>query len=208
MLLKIKGGSRIVKRKNIIFLGLTLLVIFSFSLTTLAKEQVFDFRKTNWGMSVKQVKAIEDAKLGPAGDSELGYSGIKIDGKDFICVYFFLEDKLYRSAYGLLGEHSNDNLYIDDYENLKEALTKKYGKPRFDKVTWRNDLFKDSRQDWGTAISMGHLEYFSSWETSTTDINLGLNGDNYEISLNFGYYSRELKEWADKIIEEKTKSSL
>jgi hypothetical protein len=196
------------KRKNIIFWGLIVLFIFFLSLTILAKEQVSDFRKTNWGMSKEQVKATEDAKLDIEGDSELGYSGIKIDGKDFICVYFFLEDKLYRSGYGLLGKHSNDNLYINDYENLKEALTKKYGKPRFDKVTWRNDLFKDSRQDWGTAISIGHLEYFSSWETSTTYINLGLNGDNYKISLTFGYYSRELEEWADKIIEEKAKSNL
>jgi len=195
-------------KKNVSILLIVSCILIIFTLILFAEEAKFDFRKTTWGMSIEQVKATEDAKLDIEGDSELGYSGIKINGKDFICVYFFLEDKLYRSGYGLLGKHSNDNLYINDYENLKEALTKKYGKPRFDKVTWRNDLFKDSRQDWGTAISIGHLEYFSSWETSTTYINLGLNGDNYEISLNFGYYSRELKEWADKIIEEKTKSSL
>lgn len=195
-------------KKNVSILLIVSCILIIFTLILFAEEAKFDFRKTTWGMSIEQVKATEDAKLDIEGDSELGYSGIKINGKDFICVYFFLEDKLYRSGYGLLGKHSNDNLYINDYENLKEALTKKYGKPRFDKVTWRNDLFKDSRQDWGTAISIGHLEYFSSWETSTTYINLGLNGDNYKISLTFGYYSRELEEWADKIIEEKAKSNL
>ena len=35
------------KRKNVIFLGLIVLVIASLSLTILAKEQVFDFRKTD-----------------------------------------------------------------------------------------------------------------------------------------------------------------
>lgn len=105
-----------------------------------------------------------------------------------------------------MGEHTNKDLYIEDYEGLKEILTKKYGKPVLDKVTWKNDLFKSAKQDWGTAISIGHLEYFSSWETSTTFINLGLDGDNYKIRLVLGYYSRELEEWVDKILEERAKS--
>ena len=106
-----------------------------------------------------------------------------------------------------MEKHTNKNLYINDYESLKEILTKKYGKPEIDKVIWKNDLFKSAKQDWGTAISIGHLEYFSSWETPTTYINLGLNGDNYKISLTLGYESRELKEWSDKILEERAKSN-
>ncbi|GAH71775.1 unnamed protein product, partial [marine sediment metagenome] len=107
---------------------------------------------------------------------------------------------------GLRGKHSNDNLYIDDYEKLKETLTKKYGKPKFDKVTWDDDLYKDDRSHWGFAVSLGHLDYFSSWETSTTYISLRLNGDNYKISLVIAYESRELEEWVKRIEEEKAKS--
>jgi hypothetical protein len=44
------------------------------------------------------------------------------------------------------------------------------------------------------------------WDTSKTYITLGLSGDNYEITLLAAYDSRELKEWADKIKEEKAKS--
>jgi hypothetical protein len=194
-------------KRNVSILLIILCILAISTLILFAEEVKYDFRKTNWGMSVKQVKEIEDAKLDIESDTTLGYSNIKIDGKNFICVYFFLEDKLYRSGYGFLEKHSNDNFYIDDYENLKGILTKKYGKPVLDKIIWKNDLFKNKQQDWGTAISIGHLEYFSSWETITTYINLGLNGDNYKISLTLGYYSKELEEWVKKIEEEKAKSN-
>jgi len=93
------------KRKNIIFLGLTLLVIFSFSLTILAKEQVFDFRKTNWGMNMKEVKATEDREPDlEVGNSALVYK-MKINTKDFTCIYRFSEDKLYNGGYVLSEEH-------------------------------------------------------------------------------------------------------
>lgn len=183
----------------------TFLILAIFTLILSAGEVKYDFRKANWGMSVEQVKATEKNKIVLEDEKTLATGRVQVDGKECIYVYYFLEDKLYRAAYGFMEKHTNKNLHIDDYEDLKEILTKKYGKPVFDKVTWRNDLFKNSRQDWGTAISMGHLEYFSSWETSTTYINLGLDGDNYKISLTLGYYSIELKEWADKIEEEKAK---
>ena len=57
------------------------------------------------------------------------------------------------------------------------------------------------------AVSVGHLLYAVQWETSTTYITLGLNGDNYEISLIAAYDSRKLKNWADKIKSEKNKSN-
>jgi len=192
------------KRKSIIFLGLILLVMLSLPLTILAKEQTYDFRETTWGMSKEQVKATEDKKPDFEADTMLGYD-VTISGKDFSCIYSFLEDKLYNSGYFFTGEHTNKNLYIDDYEELKETLTKKYGKPKTDiPGLWKNDLYKDDKSHWGMAISVGHLTYGASWETSTTEIYLMLSGDNYEISLILSYDSKELREWVNKIKEEKT----
>jgi Rps23 Pro-64 3,4-dihydroxylase Tpa1-like proline 4-hydroxylase len=93
-------------------------------------------------MSKEQVKATEDGKPGIEDDTCLAYKAT-INGKEFACTYSFLEDKLYGSGYLFFGEHTNKNLYIDDYEELKEILTKEYGKPKIDKVTWKNDLFKN-----------------------------------------------------------------
>jgi hypothetical protein len=189
------------KRKSIIFWGLIVLFIFSLSLMILAKEQAYDFRKTNWGMSREQVKATEDKKPDFEADTMLGYD-VTISGKDFACIYTFLEDKLYNSGYFFTGEHTNKNLYIDDYEELKETLTKKYDKPKTDiSGLWKNDLYKDDKSHWGRAISVGHLIYGASWETPTTEINLMLSGDNFKIKLILAYDSKELKEWVKQTKE-------
>ena len=158
-------------------------------------------------MSREQVKATEDKEPNSEIDTTVVYK-VKISGRDYICGYTFLEDKLYNSGYMFIGKHTNENLYIDDYENLKETLTEKYGKPKTDKMTWVDDLFKDDKSEWGFAISLGDLSYRSTWETPTTYITLVLLGDNYEIDLILAYDSRELKEWADKILEEKAKDEL
>ena len=83
---------------------------------------------------------------------------------------------------------------------MKEILTKKYGKPIEDKQYWKKDLYKNDYQDWGFAISLGHLSYFATWQTNTTDIFLGLYGDNYKINLGVEYESIQLK-----VLEEKAK---
>ena len=168
------------------------------------KEQVYDFRKTNWGMSKEEVRAAEAKKPDFEANTILGYK-VKVNGKDFRCVYSFLEDKLYNSGYFFTGEHTNKNLYIDDYKELKEILTKKYGKPKMDiPGLWKNDLYKDDKSHWGMAISVGHLAYGASWETSTTKISLMLSGDNYKIELVLSYTSKELEEWVKQIKEKET----
>jgi len=194
-------------KRNISILLIVSCIFSIFTLSLFAEEAKYDFRKANWGMSKEQVKVAEKNKIEIEDEEVIAIGRVEIDKKECIYVYHFLEDKLYRAGYGFMEKHTNKNLYINDYESLKEILTKKYGKPEIDKVIWKNDLFKSAKQDWGTAISIGHLEYFSSWETPTTYINLGLNGDNYKISLTLGYESRELKEWSDKILEERAKSN-
>ncbi|MDO9464073.1 MAG: hypothetical protein Q7J67_02070 [bacterium] len=168
------------------------------------KEDLYDFRKTVWGMSRKQVKATEDKKPVSEFDIGLAYK-VEIDGKDFLCAYYFLKDKLCTGIYVFVGEHFNDNLYIDDYKELKEILIKKYGSPKTDLGEgWLNDLLKDDRSQWGTAVSMGHLVYGATWDTPTTEISLILRGDNLKISLKLGYESKEFKEGVSQINEKKT----
>ncbi|MBA7549873.1 hypothetical protein ES705_42372 [subsurface metagenome] len=201
-------------KKNIFISLIVLCILVIFTLILFAEEVKYDFRKTNWGMSIEQVKATENAKLDLEIDSILFYSGVRIDeiyGEDFSCTYFFSEDKLFLALYVISEEHTNDNLYIRDYENLKKVLTKKYGKPKINKTTWNSDFYKNDESKWGFAVSVGDLSYFSSWETPTTLITLELSGDNYEIKRNgLNYESKEyLKEQKDKeskVLEEKAKS--
>jgi len=185
---------------------LLILVVLTLALQDRYAEGVkYDFRKINWGMSKGQVKATEGKEPDSETNTTVAYK-VEISGDDYICGYTFLEDKLYNSGYVFIGGHTNENLYIDDYGRLKGILTKKYGRPETDEITWIDDLFKDDRSVWGFAISIGDLSYRSTWETPTTYITLRLWGDNYEIDLVLAYDSRELKGWADKIISEKEES--
>jgi len=194
------------KRKISLLLIILCILVIS-NLILFAEETKYDFRETNWGMSKEQVKAMEKGEIVLETEREVDFMVPDFDD-NFKCGYLFLEDKLYRSLYLFIGEHTNKNDYINDYERLKETLTKQYGKPRLDKVTWKNDLYKDNQQEWGTAIGIGHLSYNAFWETSTTEIILILFSVNSEITLFNAYISKELREWAKEIKEKETSKGL
>jgi hypothetical protein len=193
-------------KKRLIISGILICIFLFFSIVASSNDVKYDFRQTNWGMSKEQVKATEDKEPDFEESNLLGYA-VKIDGDDYRCVYSFLKNKLYNSGYGSTETHTNENLYIDDYNKLKDILIKKYGEPKTDKVVWKDDLYKDDKSQWGFAVSLGDLVYGAGWETPTTTITLMLYGDDYEISLVIGYNSKELKEWVNKIKEEKTQSN-
>jgi hypothetical protein len=168
---------------------------------TSSGSEKYDFRKTNWGMNKEQVKATEGKKPDVEANALLKYK-VNVDGRGFSCYYNFLEDKLYSCIYLFTGEHTDKNLYIDDYAEIKETLTYEYGKPELDiSGLWTNNLYKGDRSHWGFAIGVGHVTYGATWETPTTEIMIMLVGANSRIRLIIGYDSKELKEWAKQIQE-------
>ena len=183
-------------RKWIIVLTLGLLLGI-INISAIAEE--YTFRKTTWGMSREQGKDTE-AK-------EIGYEG-SILGLDCWIAYIFAEEKLVRANYSIDGEHSNKNVYIEDYYTLKTALSKKYGEPLEFEEVWKNDLYEDDPEDWGLAISIGHLTYMAEWKTLQTSIILSLSGDNYEINFQIQYRSKELGELEDREKERKALEDL
>ena len=192
------------KRKSIIILGLILLVITSLSLTILAKEQVFDFRQTNWGMSMEQVKASEYNYPVFEDNTILNYY-VAINEKDFICSYRFLNNKLYDIKCVFNEQYINKSLYIDHYEELKEIFIKKYGKPKFDEYRgkWGNDIYKNNKADLLKAISVGDEAYWTQWKTPITKIDLMLLGESNKINLILRYKSDNiLKSEFLKIVKE------
>jgi len=190
-------------KKYFSILLIVLLILVISTLALFAKEVKYDFRETTWGMSKEQVKETEDRKPDYEENAMLSYN-VKIFEGNYYCIYSFLEDKLCNGGYFFMEEHTDKNLYINDYMELKGIITKEYGKPIMDEIIWKNDLYKDEKSEWGTAISVGDLEYWALWETLDTEICLSLDSDNYEINLILSYDSKELSEWVNKIKEEKT----
>lgn len=147
------------------------------------------FRKAAWGMSMAEVVASEGREPDQRADGLLIYKD-RIDQFDCHAGFVFVADQLVRGTYLIGVEHVNDTLYLSDYAELKDLLTKKYGKPEEDETIWLNDLYRDDPADWGRAIAVGHLAQYTIWQTQSTTIHLALQGDNFDVSLRIEYVSK------------------
>ncbi len=149
------------------------------------------FRNTVWGMTKDEVKQLETLEtIFSEDEHSIFYYPTEIVNMDAIpCYAFDDEGKLYRGVYLFDVEHSNENLYIDDFDNVVEALTSKYGAPDSNKKNWKDDLYEDDPDDWGFAVSIGDLSFEASWKTDNTLIWVTLNGDNYDLHVALYYDS-------------------
>ena len=152
----------------------------------------FTFRNTYWGMSKAQVKESEKTNLIKEEANLLVYQGTVSD-LGCLIVYIFSQEKLVRCKYSIIEKHTNRNDYITDQQKLKKILIDKYKDPIQDDTAWKNDLYRNDYQEWGFAVSVGHLVYFTKWENTETEITLVLYGENYDITLGVEYKSKELK---------------
>jgi hypothetical protein len=194
-----------IKIFNLIFLAF--LIIFDIY----AQVSKTHFRNTSWGMSEEQVKKIEKSKfegrkLMDDGLLLLVYKG-KQAGYDCSIGYGFAEDRLVEASYRFLIEHTNHNLYIDDYNNVLAQLKEKYGTP-YEKTIWNNSFYKDDPDALGLALSMGHVTLGAMWNLSETEVGIILTGDNFEINLAV-FYNTKIKELIDlkKQVQDKAKKA-
>lgn len=198
-------------RTKILITGLACLFLISLNWTQEAKSKTH-FRDATWGMSPEQVGKIEKSKSfqklhsKSTGLDIVGYKGQAGAFKCFIA-YYFAENQLVEGRYSFIEKHTNRNLYISDFKNIKDSLIEKYGKATKDNVVWRNDLYKDDPSDWGMAVSVGHLNFEATWKLPETKIHLLLKGDNYKITHILDYMSEipKYKELMKKAIEKAKK---
>lgn len=170
----------------------------------------YDFRKTRWGMSKEEVRASEQRDVYDVYIEETS-EGIEaliykdnLFGNECILGYVFADDQLTRTKYIFTHDHSNHMEFIYDYEDLKEALTKKYGVPTKDKTFWNGEEVSDnSHPRDGHDLFMGRLSYGSSWKTETTGICLYLAGGDYDIQLSLEYFSKNLSYLEEDAVQEK-----
>jgi hypothetical protein len=182
-------------------LFLMIAIIFLFFPDNNCHSDDFTFRKTKWGMSIQEVKQSEPMEPNESKENVLTYK-TNILNKDVFLVYFFVNNKLVRARYALAEEHSNKNDFIQDYNEFKEIIKKKYGKPVKEDIYWKSRIYKNDPSNYGMAIATGNLSYFSSWKTNDSKIICFLHGDNYNIYCGIEYVSEELasleKEQAEK----------
>lgn len=149
-----------------------------------------DFRKNEWGDSLANVLNKETSELISQSETTLAYTD-SILGLEAWCIYQFMSKQLVSGIYRITEGRSNSLNYISDFENLKSALTKKYGEPAKAGSHWSQTLSKNDPESWGTALILGHVTFYSEWITKTTKIQLGLSGENMKAENVIIYTSLE-----------------
>lgn len=157
----------------------------------------YDFKSFIWGDSMEAVKAVEgepilDGTVNGMDANYIAYERTAV-GLDMVLAYYFCDDGLFQVRYILSETHSNESLYIDDYETFKDALTQKYGETVLDFENWENSSKKKYyADDKGNALCYGYLTYSTYWFLDRTNISMDMRADNYEITMTVDYVSTEI----------------
>jgi hypothetical protein len=106
-----------------------------------------------------------------------------IMAKNCLVEYVFDNNRLVTARYNLLEKYADKNLYIEEYLKIKDHLVSKIGVPSADTVTWQDPTYKSNNTLWGTALSMGHLEYHAVWELSGTELQITLAGSANQVAF-------------------------
>lgn len=151
----------------------------------------YTFRYTRWGMSAEEVIASE-SKLEPIekSNNKIKYK-TQVLGKNVELVYQFVQNKLIGSSYKLDDNYLNSKHFIVSYRKFKTGLTEKYGPAKKETTNWQNDALRNQSSKRGLALSLGHVEYLSSWETPDTEISCSLKEDNFFVLCSVNYWSKE-----------------
>ena len=182
-----------------------ILAVFVVSLVTQAKlsqGENLTFRNSEWGMTKDQVTASESS-LDPVSvnGQSITYK-TQILGKNVELLYLFSQNRLIGTAYKLDDNYLNSNHFLNTYKRFKTALTRKYGQPQNEDTTWTDNTFKNVSLKRGLALSLGHTEYLSKWETPQTMIKLSLKEENYHVLCLIEYWSKEYTYMSEETTKE------
>lgn len=142
------------------------------------------FRYANWGDDVETIAKLENKKYTYKDENNLLYKDIKLMRFATDVYYGFKDGKFNAGTYTIKETHTNQNLYIDDFYEINNALIEKYGQPTNNKENWRRNIFED---DPGLALYYGDVEYLTVWITDECAIMHGLRADNFEIKHSIAY---------------------
>lgn len=160
-------------------------------------ELEYDFKKFCWGDAQELIEKeegepyLEDDMT--AVDAHYIAYETTVAGKDAVLAYYFCDEGLFRTRYILTEEHSNEELYIDDYEDVQEALEKKYGEPTLYYEDWQDDSKKSYyAEKKGDALCYGYLNYYTYFRLDRSLISMEMSADNYDISTSIDFTSMEI----------------
>ncbi|QRK10224.1 hypothetical protein JQX13_09075 [Archangium violaceum] len=152
------------------------------------------YQKALWGMSRAEVKRLYPTAEEVVVDKMpmLGFQGTTA-GHKTLTAFGFTNDKLAIVIIVLTDTHTSAAQYLSDFSKLKTLLTKKYGSPKKDEVTWRDrSLFVDSPDHLGTAVTLGHAALNAIWDIPESILLLTADQGDLRINVRIAYMSKVL----------------
>jgi len=171
------------------------------------KQKEVKFRGVPWGATAEGIKKhlskepVLEEKKGLMYEDKINELGV-------YCCFNLANGKFVRGNYAFKEEHANKNAFIWDFESIDELLKEKYKEPFEHKELWLNDLYKDTPQDWGMAISVGHYVIHSRWKIGKVYITHILRGDNYNIVHVIQYSHEDMKLIEQSLRKEEEQSKI
>lgn len=168
--------------------------------TAESEDKEYTFRGIPWGSSLEEVENSDFLKKYTDYEYNKDYHAILINDENLTvaqkstsAAMYFGNSGLYQVAYMLSEKHSNLNSYVEDFNDVLDALTKKYGEPDDTEDDWKDDLYKDDPSDYGMAVGAGHVKFIRRWYGNDSSLTIGCIGDNFEITNVICYNSLSLQ---------------
>lgn len=164
-----------------------------FFTSTIVYGNDFDFRKTNWGNSREQVRAVENEENVIVNEDQyLGYQLTLLDW-DFAVMYEFEGKKLVISMYlPMIFSECSFKYHLPFYNKFKTILIKKYNTPLVDSIK-NPEIINEAK----VYTNLSGLKHIMEWETKTTRIILTYDEDE---GTNLSYINKNFynKTWKSK----------
>ena len=174
-----------------------------------------DVRRVVWGMAKEEVRNTE--KLEPLSfdvpgvaatemyDSNENVSVLmyqtRVVGISAFLVYTFVDDKLGSMAYASSEDHSDNNLYASDFENLNSTLYGKYGRWKSDDDN-ATDLEQRAKLDMRFILGRGGYRRTVIWQTPRTVIRHQISNNDLGVAHLLIYESLEFNNRRKKSIQD------
>ena len=132
-----------------------------------------------WGMSREGVIQVEGRPFSREESDGLEYLSYRreVFGKRCLIVFVLASRRLVSVRVNLVENYADKDLYIAEYNKIREYLNHKLGEPRFNNVVWKDRAYAKRGEPLGVAVTSGCLSLSSEWVTGDTGLRLSLTGE-------------------------------
>lgn len=130
----------------------------------------YDFRKSNWGMSLEEIKASEKTTVHEEKTDYLSYV-TPMGASTLKTEFFFVDNKLAKIESHINQKVDDFSYYLTLYNQLLKIYTKKLGEPKTTQQWSHVDLMDeyDRPNRWIVALEEGHVGLVSEFNTNRTN---------------------------------------